>query len=502
MSYSITNNIMYVRDDAGNLVPVSMIASGADQTIQAIKDTVVAAESQIDTKVTDANAAIVAKTDEQVARIPEVTKLADDVSGLKDNKLDKTGTAVDSDKLGGKLPEHYATAQSVNQLKDDVAAITPDDSAVDGKPWTSKKIVDTLCLPLEASGNPVQCYPVAGYPLNVVSRIDAVQEGSGDPSPDNVRPIVGWDSVKVNRCGKNLFNKGDVSFKKYIEISTNYPAGDYVLSAETEVEAEHNTVQIGYCVDGLWKYIMKNIDNRWNHKINASIGITGFRFYADISPANNVNCVYKNIQLELGSTATAYEPYTGDTYIAALPETVYGGKLDWNTGVLTVTHVKTKFNPTMNTNTLASWTNCVSVYNEFKRLMPAGREQRKYMLDKITVIDWDSAEKTTPTAWYANLSYGVIFPYKTLGVNSTSTKAEILAAAKAYFDELNATMVYELYTPYTIQLTPQQIAALYGVNTLYTDSGDTSVSGRTDMIWLTQSLIDRIAALETAAVSE
>ena len=61
---------------------------------------------------------------------------------------------------------------------------------------------------------------------------------------------------------------------------------------------------------------------------------------------------------------------------------------------------------------------------------------------------------------------------------------------------------YEIAEPYTIQLTPQQIAALSGVNTLYTDSGDTSVSGRTDMIWLTQSLIDRITALETAAVSE
>lgn len=90
MSYTITNNIMYVRDDAGNLVPVSMIASGADQTIQAIKDTATAAESQIDTKVTNANAAIVAKTDEQAARIPEVTALAEDVSGLKDEKLDKT----------------------------------------------------------------------------------------------------------------------------------------------------------------------------------------------------------------------------------------------------------------------------------------------------------------------------------------------------------------------------------------------------------------------------
>lgn len=41
-------------------------------------------------------------------------------------------------------------------------------------------------------------------------------------------------------------------------------------------------------------------------------------------------------QLELGSTATAFEPYQGDTYAADFGQTVYGGTLDWNTGALTV----------------------------------------------------------------------------------------------------------------------------------------------------------------------
>lgn len=43
------------------------------------------------------------------------------LDALSEDKLDKTGTAADSGKLGGQLPEHYATAQSVNQLKNDVA---------------------------------------------------------------------------------------------------------------------------------------------------------------------------------------------------------------------------------------------------------------------------------------------------------------------------------------------------------------------------------------------
>ena len=53
-----------------------------------------------------------------------------------------------------------------------IDAVTPDDSAVDGKPWTSEKIVEALCPPFETTGSIVQCHPVEHYPLGVVSRID------------------------------------------------------------------------------------------------------------------------------------------------------------------------------------------------------------------------------------------------------------------------------------------------------------------------------------------
>lgn len=45
-------------------------------------------------------------------------------------------------------------------------------------------------------------------------------------------------------------------------------------------------------------------------------------------------------QLELGTTATSYEPYKGDTYTTVLGRTVYGGTLDVVSGVLTVDRVK------------------------------------------------------------------------------------------------------------------------------------------------------------------
>ena len=93
---------------------------------------------------------------------------------------------------------------AADTLAESVKNITPDDSSIGDKPWSSKHIIDMLCPPLEESGNPVVCYPVAGYSLGVKASWEPVQEGSGTPSPENIRPIKGRDSVTVERCGENV----------------------------------------------------------------------------------------------------------------------------------------------------------------------------------------------------------------------------------------------------------------------------------------------------------
>ena len=51
----------------------------------------------------------------------------------------------------------------------------------------------------------------------------------------------------------------------------------------------------------------------------------------------------------------------------------------------------------------------------------------------------------------------------------------------------------------TIQLTPQEILALSGINNIYADTGDVTVSGRADPNAVINNLAQRIAALESAA---
>ena len=104
--------------------------------------------------------------------------------------------------------------QELDAVNANIANITPDDTAINGKPWTSKHIIDMLCPPLEVSGNPVQCYPVPGYPLGITASWEPVQEGSGDPSPDNIRPIKGRDSVTVMRYPTNILKNTAVSGEK------------------------------------------------------------------------------------------------------------------------------------------------------------------------------------------------------------------------------------------------------------------------------------------------
>ena len=64
--------------------------------------------------------------------------------------------------------------------------------------------------------------------------IEPIQEGSGDPSPENVRPISGHTEANVSVVGKNLFDKNTITVKKYLDSqgdigdSDNWSISDYI----------------------------------------------------------------------------------------------------------------------------------------------------------------------------------------------------------------------------------------------------------------------------------
>ena len=199
-------------DRPGN--PASDMLNRIDSTLQSAAETqekLLSALDGVDTAVDGANTAaenaqavadtVQAKLDNGDFVGPAGKDGADGAPG-KDGKDGAPGPKGDTGATGPQGPkgdtyDDSEVREGISELKKDVAAITPDDTVVDGKPWTSQRVVDSLCMPLEATGNPVQVYPVENYPLGVKVSWEPVQAGEGDPSPENVRPIMGRDSVTV-----------------------------------------------------------------------------------------------------------------------------------------------------------------------------------------------------------------------------------------------------------------------------------------------------------------
>ena len=393
---------------------------------------------------------------------------------------------------------------------DSLEEISPDDNIVDGKPWTSRKIVDTLCPPFDVSGSAVTCHPVERYPLGVVSRIDATQSGTGDPSPDNIRPIVGRDSVTVTRCGKNLLNPEKNAYITYnpygltityigdnkVHLSGIYSrtGGSFAILDTTQKSLAGRNLKItGFTIDGTKKsYTLYGLRT----KDETVIAMLSEFVEGDVIDMTVAIVVSQD-------TPSAYEPYIGDTYTITLPETIYGGELDWNTGVLTVNNKLLTFNGTENFEAYSYTNGFFLIIPDVKKILKNNYVSNFNCSHFTAKAFYDKGYFQDASDAFAQEAGGTRnIAFRKSGVE----KGDIISfknwLAAQYAAGTPVQLCYELETPYTIQITPQQITALSGVNTLYTDSGDISVSGRTDMIWLTQSLIDRIAALETAAVSE
>ena len=177
------------------------------------------------------------------------------------------------------------------------------------------------------------------------------QAGSGDPSPENVRAISGWDSLSVTRCGKNLF---DDTKAIYNPVFWSYDsASNEWRTEESQATSFYVELPLGRGSYVLRTQVTALVGDQAKLSIRTTENVTvAQNFFNDVGLVSlqwtcenegtyrimlggtSTGKVYmKNVMFELGSTPAAYEPYQGDTYDIALPETVYGGMVDAVTGV-------------------------------------------------------------------------------------------------------------------------------------------------------------------------
>lgn len=295
--------------------------------------------------------------------------------------------------------------------------------------------------------------------------------------------LSGYSEVNGVKAGKNLI-KPD----RYQTAANNLALGQNDgTSFGTFLKA--GTYTISYTTTGETCYIYRREENdasntNMGKRLNVSFTLENdgnFRFwlYGDGAVAANIS----NVQIEVGSTATAYEAYTSPTtYTASLGRTIYGGTADIVTGegsngsiLIDLSELSwnmdndTHFRSRQTDYTGASgwsgnWQNTVS--NRFVCENPATAftnrsdysfaniPQNYYNFD-IKVPTGIFADANAFKAWLAN-------------IDGNNTHAVVV------IDRLNAETF--TFTP----ITPTPETAL-GVNNFWADEGDSSVVYRADI---------------------
>lgn len=189
--------------------------------------------------------------------------------------------------------------------KDGLDAPQIDDNTVSADtPWSGKKIVETLCPPIAESGNPVTCYPVAGYPLGCKVRWEPTQAGEGEPYPAGGGPQL----LDISRCtatvgkpyGLTITIDGDII--KCSGVPSEEVTSTMQYSFAVASSAQEELRGKGYKVTA-WP-INGKVSNAWGLRTadESSLAIA-----AELSPG-----VDTDIQLRLmvsKDTPTAYAPY-------------------------------------------------------------------------------------------------------------------------------------------------------------------------------------------------
>ena len=477
-------------------------AAQSEQRTAAAEANVAQAEERINKTVSGAVEAVTAQETKSVQAV------------AAQGEASVAAVTAEGERVLGTIPQDYTAAVGeIDALKKSKAEI--DDTAIDGDTWSSKHIADMLCPKVEKSGTLVQMDGMlGGYPLGVTASWTPTQEGSGDPSPENIRPIKGRTEIKVERCGENLLNITPFNTTLKNGITFDYvPEGGIHIQGTASANADSPTFPIWHLPPG--KYyglntgdgiaasivVQRNGQNKWlNFKGNFEILPGDITIYCYIIVTNGASfdiTIYPYIVS--GTTApTTYTPYIGSTNTLTLPSTVYGGEVDAVRG---------------------------EGQREWRYITITGQEPC-HIYSTLFYVDFYKMDSfVAEPAIDSKSGKCSHYPYQLYGENgfigiSLDGGAAVYSPGAKYpitndglrewMDYLAAQ--YAAGTPVQIcykQANPvpftatggASIKALSGTNTVLTDADSVTVTGRADPIQTVSKLSERIAALEAAATN-
>ena len=361
-----------------------------------------------------------------------------------------------------------------------------------------------------ASGAVAHFVDGAVDPMALDIAINPMQEGSGDPSPTNVRPISGWTGVTLKLAGKNIatyrVRQPDTVYSGsallYMTPLVFIPSGT-VLTLSFSATA---TSKLNTNTDVLIYYNFTATGARETFAETTKIDlIPGTEYTLIKSSANgNITTNFTDIQLEFGNAVTDYEAPSGASYSITLPAgagTVYGGTLHINedgTGALTVdrdyldlsTYTWNKDTDRYRLRLTAyhndsswngSWQNirCNALKVEDSGLSWANRSD--YSITNVRQ-NYYNIDCKAPAATYADAAAWKAF---LSDVDGNGTHA-MLCIERAPAD----------VTTYTF--TAAQISSLFGENNVWADTGDVTAEYTAD----TKTYIERLTQPDADFVAD
>ena len=328
-------------------------ASGAESNKSSAAQAATAAAGSASTASTSASDAAksAAAASGSAAAAAESKTDAESAASTAKSEADKaaaSATAADTSAqaAAGSAAAAAESAQgAADAAKVEAAKIIQDGEIARTSTWSSQRIVDQLYQEITASGNPAVIEnALEGYPMSIKASWEPKQEGSGTPSPDNVRPIAGADVVTLQKSSKNLLNPADVNaeiFTPYglkIELvgeNTVRLKGTYEATGGSFVIMQLNTKLLS----GRGLKIIDTVTNG-THLAHRLYGLrtrneTAIALSADENgwtPGTAVDMTIKVGVYAPEAVPAEYQPYAGEQSSLALPRTIYGGIIDVATG--------------------------------------------------------------------------------------------------------------------------------------------------------------------------
>ena len=307
----------------------------------------------------------------------------------------------------------------------------------------------------------------------------------------NICPISGRTEIGISGCGKNLWNNDNVSIQSVGPVSNRATyifdaVGIYTLSTNTSSEVA--TISWNILDKATGQFI-----NETNQPIRKGFTVTLMENQALVMWGYNGLTVSGFIsdmgqpQLEKSNQSSSYEPYTKSTDLTiSLGQTVYGGTLDVENGVLVVDRKR------INLGSL-TWTQVSGGIGRFQSELIGDAKIPSASSEKVNCVCSVFESDCTDNVYTTNGKIG-IHTNGMVWVSATNIYSDAATFTTA-MDGVD--FVYELATPITINLTPHTIKLLEGVNNISTDGDSITLTYRDGKVATLGDLTSAVDSLDS-----